>query len=116
MKLAPELRTGFDHIVKERTAEHFRRYRIPFFTAIPLDKYHSLAALCTLVQYKKHQEIFREGDVGHTFYIIAYGQVSIQVAKQGVKLEVCKMGPGQYVAQNQQYPVAVVFQTICVRN
>ena len=97
MKLAPELRTGFDHIVKERTAEHFRRYKIPFFTAIPLDKYHSLAALCTLVQYKKHQEIFREGDAGHTFYIIAYGQVSIQVLRSVREKNRAIHGPNRQV-------------------
>jgi CRP-like cAMP-binding protein len=37
--LVPALKSGFDHITKQRAAAHFRRYRIPFFNSIPEDKF-----------------------------------------------------------------------------
>ena len=62
-------------LVQERTAEHFRAYAIPFFTAIPLDQFSTLAEMCNIQQYKADSVIFNEGDAGDSFHIITHGEV-----------------------------------------
>ncbi len=72
VKLVPA--TGNIHsIMKSRTAEHFRKYRVPFFSSIPEDKYIILANLCKIETIPAGHVVFKEGDRGQDFYIIAHG-------------------------------------------
>jgi CRP-like cAMP-binding protein len=63
VKLVPQ-HLELSNMVKARTAEHFRKYKVPFFEAIPDSKYASLAALCKIEQIPPRQIIFKEGDKG----------------------------------------------------
>lgn len=99
LRLAPELRDGFDQLMKERTAEHFRRYNIPFFTSIPADHYSYLAQLCSIDHYSPNSVIFTEGEPGEAFHIIAYGDVSVRAKKGDNDIELCRMGPGKYFGE-----------------
>lgn len=47
--------------------------KVPFFAAIPDDKYALLASLCTIKQMESGTVVFYEGDVGDTFYLVANG-------------------------------------------
>lgn len=69
--------TSFEYRIffQERAADLFRRFRIPFFTAIPIDKSHQLAELCSMQEVAADQVIFREGESGNAFYIIVFGEV-----------------------------------------
>ena len=64
-----------------------------------IHRYHDLAALCKLGQYKKNEVIFQEGDPGDAFYVVMYGQVSIQATKNEKTIEIAKMNPGQYFGE-----------------
>jgi CRP-like cAMP-binding protein len=78
VRLVPS--TGNIHaVMKSRTAEHFRRYRVPFFAAIPDDKYIVLASLCKIEQFMPGDVVFREGECGRCFYIIAHGELKVTV-------------------------------------
>lgn len=87
--------------MKQRTAEHFRKYnvctysslccvgllvvdrwlaaQIPFFSAIPFEKYALLARLSKIEQVPAGHVIFREGDAGTAFYIMIHGQARVSV-------------------------------------
>ena len=78
---------------------------MPFFEAIPADKYGRLAELCRVKNYEPNTVLFREGDIGNRFYIIAHGTVKILVTKRGKdgkddeKIEVARMGAGRYFGE-----------------
>lgn len=91
-------------IMKSRVASHFRKYKVPFFEAIPSEKYARLAELCAIETIAPDTTLFSEGDIGNRFYIIAYGQVKILVKKpnkagQMEDLEIARMGAGKYFGE-----------------
>jgi CRP-like cAMP-binding protein len=51
--------------MEHRIAAHFRKYKVPFFEAIPADKYGRLAELCRVKNYEPNTVLFREGDIGN---------------------------------------------------
>jgi len=59
------------------------------------NRYAELAFLCKIEEFPSNTVIFAEGEMGVTFYIMVYGEVSISVnkPKQGTVL-LCTMGPG----------------------
>eukprot|EP01006_Ploeotia_vitrea_P048887 TRINITY_DN67286_c7_g1_i1.p1 TRINITY_DN67286_c7_g1~~TRINITY_DN67286_c7_g1_i1.p1 ORF type:complete len:743 (+),score=360.85 TRINITY_DN67286_c7_g1_i1:38-2230(+) len=110
LKLVPNL--NFQEKMKTRIAEHFRKYKVPFFEAIPDEHYPFLASLCQVEQVLPGTKIFAEGDAGDTFYIIAHGEVVVTVKKrksqenkkrlanvQGEEIELNRMGPGKYFGE-----------------
>src|SRR5207237_706156 len=82
IKMVPS--TGNIHsIMKARTAEHFRKYKVPFFASIPDDKYIILAELCKIEQIPAGHVVFQEGDPANCFYIIAHGELKVTVRGNG---------------------------------
>ena len=49
------------------------RLQVPFFESITDDQYEILASLCTIERFAPGTVIFKEGDAGDTFYIVAHG-------------------------------------------
>jgi CRP-like cAMP-binding protein len=100
LTLAPSCEENFKAMMKKRIAEHFRKYNIPFFAAIPDDKFSILAQHCSVEQFEPDSVIFSEGHPSTTFYIIAHGEVevSIQKADKG-KVKLSKMRPGMYFGE-----------------
>jgi len=99
LKLAPETGSRFQVEMKRRIAEHFRKYKVPFFSAIPDDKYALLASLSTIEERQPDEIIFSEGDVGRTFYILAHGEVEVSIVKDGKTITLPRMGPGRYFGE-----------------
>jgi CRP-like cAMP-binding protein len=100
LQLAPSCEQNFKAIMKKRIAEHFRKYNVPFFSAIPEDKYQLLAQLCTVDTFEPGTVIFAEGDVGNTFYIIAHGDVEVSINKPDKgRMKLNTMGPGKYFGE-----------------
>lgn len=107
LKLTPN--APFYDLMKRRFANHFKKYKVPFFSAIPDDKYPLLASLCKVEQIIPNTIIFKEGDVGSTFYIIAHGEVVVTSQRRKSKfkgnpngsdeIELCTMGPGKYFGE-----------------
>ena len=82
---------SLQQMMKARTAEHFRKYKVPFFSSIPEEKYAILASLCKIEERGAGEVIFHEGERGSEFYLIAFGQVRVTMKrkkKEGVKGEV----------------------------
>jgi CRP/FNR family cyclic AMP-dependent transcriptional regulator len=63
-------------VMKERTAEHFRKYKVPFFEAIPDNKYPILASLCKVEQVPKNTIIFKAGSLS---FLTSYSQCVLQM-------------------------------------
>ena len=69
-------------MMKARTAEHFRKYKVPFFASIPDEKYAILASLCQVEERREGEVIFKEGEKGNQFYLIAYGEVRVTMKRK----------------------------------
>ena len=81
---------SLQQMMKARTAEHFRKYKVPFFSSIPEEKYAILASLCKIEERGAGEVIFHEGERGSEFYLIAYGQVRVTMKrkkKEGAKAD-----------------------------
>lgn len=99
LQVAPEAGSKFGEDMKQRIAGHFRKYKIPFFAAIPDDRFAYLATLCSIEEIPPGTTIFQEGEVGDTFYIIAHGTVTVVINKEGKSIKMPSMGPGQYFGE-----------------
>jgi CRP-like cAMP-binding protein len=69
-------RRGMCHLqsaVKERVVNSFRKYKVPFFEAIPQDKYSILSDLCEIQVFQPGDWVCAQGDPGLEFFIIAHG-------------------------------------------
>ena len=108
LKLTPNLH--FHDLMKRRFANHFRKYKVPFFSAIPEAKYPMLASLCKVEQIEEDTIVFKEGEIGNSFYIIAHGEVVATTEKcastlnkdkkkVGEIIELSRMGPGKYFGE-----------------
>ena len=89
---------SLQQMMKARTAEHFRKYKVPFFSSIPEEKYAILASLCKIEERGAGEVIFHEGERGSEFYLIAYGQVRVTMKrkrKEGVKADDSASGAGK---------------------
>lgn len=82
-------------VMRERIVNTFKHSRVPFFDAIPQDKFHELAEKTRLRTYEPGQVIFQEGEVGDRFYIISFGNVT--VSKEGKELTT--LGQGKYFGE-----------------
>lgn len=112
-------RAPWTDMLKKRTAESFRRYKVPFFEAITDDQYEILASLCTIERLAPGTVIFKEGDAGDTFYIVAHGDLEATVMHDKKKLVLGSMGPGQYFGEialvsNQCRSATVTTTSRCV--
>eukprot|EP01006_Ploeotia_vitrea_P040349 TRINITY_DN66422_c1_g1_i1.p1 TRINITY_DN66422_c1_g1~~TRINITY_DN66422_c1_g1_i1.p1 ORF type:complete len:596 (+),score=305.89 TRINITY_DN66422_c1_g1_i1:106-1893(+) len=101
MSLVPEFRDSFDGVVKQRTAEFFKKFNVPFFEAIPNELYAQLSALCEIEEFPANSVIFHEGDPGLKFYIIVFGTAHVTVLDRdkGKTIPLCSMGPGRYFGE-----------------
>jgi CRP/FNR family transcriptional regulator len=70
-------------VPKQKGEEAVRAVRLETLRSVPLfrdfdeTELVQVAQLVTTRRYEKHQTIFREGDPGHTFYVILSGSVAV---------------------------------------
>jgi len=76
------LKVAFEQVCKERTTNLMKKFNVPFFAAIPEEKFHQLAALCEIEEYPSNKTIFSQNDKGNAFYLIAYGSVDVIIEKK----------------------------------
>uniref|UniRef100_A0A7S2KVM8 Cyclic nucleotide-binding domain-containing protein n=1 Tax=Leptocylindrus danicus TaxID=163516 RepID=A0A7S2KVM8_9STRA len=67
-----------DRMMKNRMIQMLSSLGIPFFVGLPTEKLSSISNSVEIHEVDKGSVIFREGDVGDCFYIIFYGEVSIE--------------------------------------
>lgn len=119
LQVAPFLRDRFELLAKQRIAEIFKKFEVPFFAQIPDELFKQLADLCSYENYGPDRTIFKEGDMGSTFYIIVYGYIDVYAERNGSKTRVNRMGPGRYFGEialirNVTRTATVVTSTRCV--
>jgi CRP-like cAMP-binding protein len=73
--IVPDLNSKFEMIIKNRTAEHFKKFKVPFFKFIPVERYRQLADLCEMIKYEPQATIYKEGEIGNAFYLIVHGRI-----------------------------------------
>jgi CRP-like cAMP-binding protein len=83
----------------ELTARKLQTFRVPFFEVVPADKFMMLASLCETVTKGRNEIIFSKGDIGDSFYIVAFGEVGIEIVNEGKKEIVAKLNPGRYFGE-----------------
>merc|ERR1719223_767726 len=77
LQVEADLQESFAQVVKDRTAQKFKKFKIPFFQSLPEAKYNELGKDCTLERYEAGDVIFNEGDPGDAFYITVHGSLSV---------------------------------------
>ncbi|GAB5355650.1 hypothetical protein AAMO2058_000223800 [Amorphochlora amoebiformis] len=82
-------------VMRTRIIETFKKFRIPFFQAIPNESFPIVAEGCSIVKYDKGETVYDEGDIGDRFYIISYGQV--EVIRKGKTIG--KLESGKYFGE-----------------
>ena len=60
---------------------------VPFFKSIPMDKFELLGRLCTIEVAPKDTVLFKQGDEGTQFYMIASGKVRFTIVNPETKIE-----------------------------
>ncbi|MBI5935553.1 MAG: SpoIIE family protein phosphatase [Chloroflexi bacterium] len=74
--------------------------RIPLFADLPEAELDQLIAMLKVVELKPRDVLFREGDVGEHFYVIADGELEIlRAAGQPEELLLNVIGEGQYLGE-----------------
>jgi CRP-like cAMP-binding protein len=98
-ELAPEIAERILIVLKERMCLQFQRYDIPFFRAIPTEKYDLMGKLVEIVHFKAGDTIFRAGDQADCFYIIGHGSVKISYDQDEKSIELSKIHAGNYFGE-----------------
>ncbi len=95
---------NFDRYMKVRLLEYLRnRYKqLTFFNAIHPEKLSKLADYCKIEVWQPNKIVFRQGDPGDRFYIIAYGSLAVVIDNSDKVL----LGPGNYTGE-----IAIVLDT-----
>jgi MFS family permease len=87
--------TSLDRAHPARTREIELLRTVPIFTPLPATTLEQLAAKLTPVRVHPGRQIFRQGDAGDRFYVVARG--SVEVVIDGVTAGV--LGPGDYFGE-----------------
>ena len=83
INVVPHLRDEINNMVIERSAANLRALKVPFLEGFTEEKFEKLAQLGRLVRLKPKEIVFRQGDVGNTFYIVLQGLVDVRQIKVG---------------------------------
>lgn len=95
LHVVPELKESFAQVVKDRTAQQFKKYKVPFFANIPDGRYTELSSLCETRTYAPGEVVFNEGDHGDCFYLTVFG--TLDVIKAGTV--VASIPQGRYFGE-----------------
>lgn len=75
-------------------------HRVPFFAGVDNDELHRLAALGAEWSYDAGDLIFREGDSGHSLFIVLSGSVQIYRAlEDDTRAELAELGAGSFFGE-----------------
>jgi small-conductance mechanosensitive channel/CRP-like cAMP-binding protein len=70
---------------------------VDLFSALPPDERERVARELSTRRFGEGEKVIGEGDAGHTFYMVASGQVSVRVGK--AEAEVARLSRGQYFGE-----------------
>ena len=85
-----------------------------FFKGISRNSKRALARICIPSEARKHKVLFREGDEGHSIYLLVRGHVRLhKTAPNGKETVIKVVGPGETFAEvilfeETRYPVTAV--------
>ncbi len=99
----PSMKRGLDDVARLRTADAIKATDVPFFKGIGSDKMELLALSCRLRQYWEGDNIIREGEVGKSFFVIAYGSCRVSIkdrnedgSEKGTESDITILDEGAY--------------------
>lgn len=72
------VKESIDELMKNRMIQMLSTLGIPFFVDISTDKFKTIIKSLEIHEVDENSVIFKEGDIGDRFYIIFYGEVSIE--------------------------------------
>ena len=100
---------GIDPAIVQNIAERVRAEVLPARTApaIKLDPaiiqkiaqkvpiFAGMSQPCLLATLATGEAVFREGDMGNSFYVLIAGDVVVEKLRQGKPVELVRLGPGE---------------------
>lgn len=95
----PGVKQRLSETVKQRIAMQFKRFKVPFFAAVPDERFHELAELADLIEFAEGERVFEEGDVGHFFYLVVLGSLTVSQKQEEAVVQLSQIGPGQYFGE-----------------
>jgi CRP-like cAMP-binding protein len=88
--VVPDLKNGFEEVVKKRTAQQFKKFNVPFFASFPEERYTQLGNLCETKCFEEGTVVFSEGDIGDAFYLTVFGE--LYVLKENARIATIHKG------------------------
>jgi putative peptide zinc metalloprotease protein len=102
-------RTTFDRLVKKcinlgqqvnaRVGYSWLLRGMPIFDELSSDDIDHLASRLEVERFQPGAIVFREGDFGDKFYLVASGLLSITHTVNGKEIEISRRGPGDYLGE-----------------
>jgi len=68
---------------------------VPIFAGMPPDCLMSTLAQADHFAVQAGEPVFNEGDIGGAFYVLVAGEVRIEKLRNGIVVELARMGPGE---------------------
>jgi CRP/FNR family transcriptional regulator, cyclic AMP receptor protein len=75
------------------------REKVPLFREMPLDLLMRTLAICEQIAFSAGEDVFKEGDMGDSFYVIISGQVVICKRRSGKFIELARLGVGDCIGE-----------------
>ncbi len=91
-----------------------------FFKGISAESRHALARICAPVEARKKEVLFREGDAGHSIFMLVRGNVRLhKTTPSGHEIVIKMIKPGEVFAEvilfeENRYPVTATALTSCL--
>jgi CRP/FNR family cyclic AMP-dependent transcriptional regulator len=68
--------------------------KVPLFRGMPMDLLMRTLAICEQVTVEAGKDVFREGDIGDSFFVLTSGEVLVGKARSGKLIELARLGVG----------------------
>lgn len=70
------------------------REKVPLFKEMPLELLMRTLSICEQVAVSAGDDVFKEGDMGDSFYVLISGQVIVGKRRSGKLIELARLGVG----------------------
>ena len=70
------------------------REKVPLFREMPLELLMRTLSICEQVAVPTGDDVFKDGDMGDSFYVVVSGQVMIGKRRNGKFIELARLGVG----------------------
>mmetsp|Transcript_50261 Transcript_50261/g.90305 ORF Transcript_50261/g.90305 Transcript_50261/m.90305 type:complete len:816 (-) Transcript_50261:21-2468(-) len=96
---------GYKAALAVQATDHYQQQilfllEVPLFKRLSSDQHPLVASACEDVTFPAYETVFKQGDIGHEFYVIFSGHASVYIdMPDGSSKKVAILGPGDYFGE-----------------